>query len=129
MNELQQLGKRRTILISISILIVSLHNIYFYNSVAGEMETKKMVQQIVRFVLTIGLLVAIYQGKNWARLIAIVLFGIAAVGALAGIITIEKPMVAKVPLMVMTFVFAVAIYHFSFSKSFKAFFEFQQANN
>ena len=55
MNELTKLGKKRTILISISILLVSIHTIYFYHSVKPEIETKKLIQQIIRLLLTIGL--------------------------------------------------------------------------
>ncbi len=61
MTPLIQLGKKRTILISISILLVSIHSIYFYHSVLPESETKKLIQQFVRLGLTILLLVAIYK--------------------------------------------------------------------
>ena len=54
MNYLETLGKRQTILISISILLVSLYSICFYNSVVPEIESKKMIQQTIRFLLTIG---------------------------------------------------------------------------
>ncbi|WOI23883.1 hypothetical protein [Nonlabens ulvanivorans] len=74
MNELEQLGKRRTILISISILLVSLHTIYFYQSALPEIDTSKLIQQGIRFILTVVLLIFVFQAKQWARIIAIVLF-------------------------------------------------------
>ena len=45
MNDLAKLGKTRTILILISILLVSIHTIYFYHSIRPEIETKKLIQQ------------------------------------------------------------------------------------
>ena len=38
MNELAKIGKKRTILISISVLLVSIHTIYFYHAVRPEID-------------------------------------------------------------------------------------------
>lgn len=62
MNTLAKIGKKKTILISISILLVSIHTIYFYHSVRPEIESKKLIQQLIRFLLTIGLLIMVYRG-------------------------------------------------------------------
>jgi fatty acid desaturase len=126
MNEQIKTGKKRTILISISILLVSLHTIYFYHAVRPEIETKKLIQQIIRFLLTIGLLVLVYKGKKWAKIVSIILFSLAILGALIGLVTIgSESFVNKVPLLVMILIYSVAVYHFGFSKSFNAFFEHQ----
>lgn len=125
MNHLEKAGKTRTILISISILMVSLHTIYIYNSVIPEIEPKKIIQQIIRFLLTIGLLLMIYKGKSWARIIAIILFALGILGAVRGLITIKQSILLKSPFIVMLLVYTVAIYHFWLSKSFKAFFNYQ----
>jgi len=125
MNEQIRTGRNRTILLSISILMVSIFTIYFYHSVRPEIETKKLVQQIIRFLLTVGLLIAIYQGVKWAKTVAIVLFSLAIAGALFGVISVESALVNKVPLLVMIFVYSMAVYHFGFSKSYQAFFNEQ----
>ncbi len=125
MNYLEQIGKKRTILISISILLVSLHTIYFYNSAVPEIETKKIIQQIIRFILTVGLLFLVYKGKNWARIVSIILFSLGLIGAIFGILSVSKPIILKTPFIVMIIVYSVAIYHFGISKSFKAFFDYQ----
>ena len=125
MNELIKLGKKRTILISISILLVSIHTIYFYHIVRPEIETKKLIQQVIRFALTSGLLYAVYKGKKWAKTLSIILFSLALLGALITIGTIDRPFVNKVPLFVMIFVYSMAIHHFSFSENYKAFFNYQ----
>ncbi|WP_445457852.1 hypothetical protein [Flavobacterium sp. HNIBRBA15423] len=125
MNHLEKAGKTRTILISISILMVSLHTIYIYNSVIPEIEPKKIIQQIIRFLLTIGLLLMIYKGKSWARIIAIILFVLGILGAVRGLLTIKQSILLKSPFIVMLLVYTVAIYHFWLSKSFKAFFNYQ----
>jgi hypothetical protein len=125
MNELTKIGKKRTILISISILLVSIHTIYFYHSVRPEIELKKLIQQLIRFSLTIGLLIMVYKGKNWAKIVSLILFSLALLGALIGLGTLDTPFMNKIPLIVMIFVYSMAIYHFGFAKSFKEFFKFQ----
>ena len=129
MNLFAEVGKKRTILVSISILLVSIHTIYFYHSVRPEIETKKLIQQIIRFSLTFGLLYLIYIGKNWARILSIILFSIGAITAVISLFTIEIPIINKIPFIVMTFVYSIAIYHFSISRSFKEFFEYQNNKN
>ena len=126
MNELIKTGKKRTLLISISILLVSIHTIYFYHSVRPEIETKKLIQQIIRFLLTVGLLIVVYRGIKWAKILLIVLFSLAILGAIIGLISIDSDsFVGKVPLLVMILVYSIAVYHFGFSNSFKAFFDYQ----
>jgi hypothetical protein len=127
MNELTKIGKKRTILISISILLVSIHTIYFYHSVRPEIESKKLITQLIRFSLTIGLLIMVYKGKNWAKIISIVLFSLALLGALIALGTLDSPFINKVPLLVMAFVYSMAIYHFGFAQSFKEFFKYQNS--
>ncbi len=125
MDELIQTGKKRTILLSISILLVSLTTIYLYHSAQDSIETKKLVQQIVRFAFTLGLLFAIYYGKNWARILAIILFSLALLGALFGL-AVPGDCANKIPLLVMIFIYGLGIFHFGFAQSFKAFFHSQQ---
>ncbi|WP_432671485.1 hypothetical protein [Flavobacterium sp. SM2513] len=127
MNELTKIGKKRTILISISILLVSIHTIYFYHSVRPDVESKKLIQQIMRFLLTIGLLIMVYNGKNWAKIVSIVLFSLALLGALVALGTLETPLINKVPLIVMILIYTMAIYHFGFAHSFKEFFIYQNS--
>ena len=128
MNELAQLGKRRTILISISILLVSIHTIYFYQSALPEINSSKLVQQGVRFLLTVILLIFVFQAKQWARIIAIVLFSLALLGAVIGLVSIDGPFVNKIPVLVMIFVYTMAIHHLGFSSSYKAYFQYKNAS-
>jgi len=126
MNPLVEVGRKRTIIIAISILLVSIHTIYYYHSFRPEIETKKLVQQIIRFSLTVGLLYMIYKGKTWAIIIATILFSLAILGALFAIFTTEVSLISKIPFFVMIFVYSMAVYHFAISKSFKAFTEYQR---
>lgn len=129
MNAKTQKGKRQTILISISILLVSLHTIFLYHSVRPELETGKLIQQSIRFLLTVGLLYAVYIGKQWAKLLILALFGLALSMILVSLFTLEGSIFAKLPLLVMITVFSIALYHFGFSENFKAFFEYQNNEN
>ncbi|MCZ4410088.1 hypothetical protein O3Q51_14795 [Cryomorphaceae bacterium 1068] len=124
MDELIKIGKRKTILISIGILLVSIHTIYFYHAVRPEIETKKLIQQIIRFLLTVGLLMVTYKGKKWARILSIILFSLGMVGGLIGLVALDSAsFINKLPLLVMTFVYSIAVYHFAITKSFKAYFD------
>ncbi|PCH74352.1 MAG: hypothetical protein COB98_10155 [Flavobacteriaceae bacterium] len=125
MNELIKLGKKRTLLISTSILLVSIHTIYFYHVVRPEIDSTKLIQQVIRFLLTLGLLYAVYKGKKWAKTLSLLLFSAALLGAVIAVATIDRPLINKTPLFVMIFVYSTAIYHVGFSKSYKAFFNFQ----
>ncbi len=129
MNEVAKTGKRRTLLISVSILLVSIHTIYFYHAVRLDIDAKKLIQQIVRFLLTGGLLVLVYKGKTWAKNVSLVLFSLATISSLIGLFTLETNLVNKVPLMVMVFVYTLSTYHFGFSKSFKAFIASRKADH
>ena len=121
-------GRKRTILISISILIVSLHTMYYFHSMRPEIETKKLIQQIVRFGLTVGLLVFVYQGRKWARVISLILFSLAILGGLFGILAIEGgTFIGKLPLIVMTLIYSTALCFFGFANSFKAFAAYQRS--
>jgi hypothetical protein len=129
MNTLAQIGRKKTILITISILLVSIHTIFFYHSVRPEIDTKKLIQQLLRFLLTIGLLMMVYKGKNWAKIVSIILFSLGLLGALFGLATLDTPFINKVPLLVMVFVYSISIYHFGIDKSFKEFFSYQNRDS
>ncbi|MFT5846178.1 MAG: hypothetical protein ACJARX_001324 [Psychroserpens sp.] len=126
MNELAKIGKKRTILISISVFLISLHTIYYYHSLRPDLDGLKLLQQIIRFLLTVGLLYAAYIGKKWAKIIVVILFSITVLGAIFGIATtLELPFINTVPFYVMIFVYGNGISHFGFSKSYKTFFDYQ----
>jgi hypothetical protein len=57
--------------------------------------------------------------------VSLILFSLALLGALIGLGTLDTPFMNKIPLIVMIFVYSMAIYHFGFAKSFKEFFKFQ----
>ena len=125
-NTLEKLGRKGTILISISILLVSLHTIYLYHAVFPDAETKKTVQQLIRLLLTVWLLILIYKGTNWARIVTIILASVAVIGSLISLFTLEQDLILKIPLFIMAFVYAMTIYFLGFSKSYKAFAIYQQ---
>lgn len=125
MDDLEKTGKKNTILVSISILLVSLHTIYFYHVSVPDFQTKKLIQQLIRFSLTVGLLVAVYKGKHWAKNVSLVLFSLGILGAIFGLTKFEEFSVNMTPFFVMIFVYSLAVYHFAIAKSFKAFFNYQ----
>lgn len=126
MNYLVKKGHRRTLSIFAAILLVSLYSIYLYQSSINELDVKKLIAQIIRFFLTVGLLYLIYIGKNWARILSLILFSLAIITSLSVIFSSNFTPLQEIPFYVMIFIYSDAIYHFGFSESFKAFFEFQK---
>jgi len=125
MNDLIKTGRKRTIQISLSILLVSIHTIYFYHAGRPEIETKKLVQQSVRFLLTVGLLIGVYRGLKWAKIVSMILFSLAILGSSIGAVIIDVPFPNRIPMIVMFIVFSLALYHVGFSKSYNAFCDYQ----
>ncbi|UFH32779.1 hypothetical protein LNP04_03405 [Chryseobacterium sp. C-71] len=126
MNYLEKKGQRRTHSVFAAVLLVSLYTIYFNQSSRPEIDIQKLISQIIRFFLTVGLLYLVYIGKNWARILSIFLFSLAIILALSVIFSSDFSLLQEVPFYVMIFVYSDAIYHFGFSENFKAFIEFQK---
>jgi len=129
MTELAKIGKKQTIYIFISILIISLYSTYIYQSVQPQIDTKNLISGIIRFFLTIGLLYLIYLGKKWAKILTIILFSISSLILLISLFSIETPLINKLPIIVTIIVYSFSLYHFTISKTFKAFFEYQNNKN
>lgn len=123
MNELATKGRNFTIRIFASILLISIYTIVSYNIVIKPIESGKLVQQIIRFCLTLLLMYFIFKGSNIAlyflRLLLII-------GTLAGIFSFFQPLplMAKVPMIIMFLIYLIALYHFTLSKSFKEYFNY-----
>lgn len=126
MNYLEKKGQKRTISVFAGVLLVSLYTIYFYQSSRSQIDVTKLISQIIRFFLTVGLLYLVYIGKNWARILSIILFSLAIILALSVIFSSDFSPLQEVPFYVMIFVYSDAIYHFGFSENFKVFIEFQK---
>jgi hypothetical protein len=125
MNQLAKIGRKQTILISISILLISLYTTYKYQSVYPEIQITKLISQIIRFLLTFGLLYLIYIGKKWAKVLIIVLFSISIPFALISLFVANIFIGNLIPVLVIVTIYSISIYHFAISKTFKAFFEYQ----
>ncbi|TCI92699.1 hypothetical protein [Tenacibaculum sp. M341] len=125
MNQSIISGKRKTIQVSLSVVLISIYTIYIYHSVRPEINFSKLIQQIIRLSLSIGLLIMVYKGKNWARIVSIVLFTLAIIAAIVGMVFLNTSHINKIPLLVMIFIYSKGIYHFGFSKDVKDFFRFQ----
>ncbi len=74
-------GRRLVLAVMVATLTLSVLVIGTFNIVQG---SERLPQQIVRFLLTVGLCVFLYRGANWARWVASVLFVLGGVGSLLG---------------------------------------------
>ncbi|WP_299609162.1 hypothetical protein [uncultured Aquimarina sp.] len=130
MNTLINIGKNRTILISLLILIVSVISVYLYSFGMLGFESTRFIKQLIRFVATAFLLAMIYKGKNWAKITAIILFSLTILGILVALSSSQMiliPLIDKIVFGIIALVYAMAIYYFGFAKSFKAFFRYQNS--
>ncbi len=125
MTELVKQGKQRTIGVAISMLTVSLIGIILYHLSNSDVGSIKVLSQIIRFSLTIALLVEAYKGKKWAKVVTIILACLAVLTSIGAFIGLEGSLLRKIPFIIMAVVYGITIYHFGFSKSFKAFYAFQ----
>lgn len=72
-------GRRLVLAIIVASLALSVLAILVFNVARGP---ERLPQQIVRFLLTVGLCVFLYRGANWARWVAGILFTLGGVGSL-----------------------------------------------
>lgn len=121
MTELAHKGKIMTIRVFASMLLISIYTIVTYNIVVPNVETKKLIQQIVRFSFTVLIMYFVFQGKIWAKNLMSVLCGIAIIGGLIAMFT-PITFVQKIPLIVMIIIYLFALFHFNYSISFKEYF-------
>lgn len=121
MNQAELRGKQKTIRIFASCLLISIYVIVTYNILVPNVEVKKIIQQIIRFCLTLTLMFLILKGKKWAKDIFSLLLGL---GILFAIVTIfgNSSFNAKIPMITMTFIYSWTFYHLNFSSDFKAYF-------
>lgn len=124
MNSFETAGRNGTIRIFASVLLISIHTIVTYQMQFEFIDTKKLIQQIIRFLLTILLMYFLFKGKKWAKIILTVLFSLSVVFALIGLFTLPGP--AKIPASVMIIIYGLAAYYLNFSLYFKAYFSYLQ---
>ena len=123
MNDLAKQGKITTTRVFASVLLISIYTIASYNLIMENVETKKLVQQIIRFCFTLLLMYFVFKGKKWAVVVFTVLFSIGIITALLALL-LKIPFTGKIPFLVMVLIYAVAVYHLNFSKSFKEYFKY-----
>lgn len=123
MNELALIGRNHTIRVFASILLISIYSIVTSNIAADSIESNKIVQQIVRFGLTVMLMYFIFKGKKWAAIVLSVLCVLAVILAVISLF-LPVPLPAKIPMVVMIFIYSMTVYHLNFSNSFKEYFHY-----
>jgi hypothetical protein len=83
---------------------------------------QRLPQQIVRFLLSIGLCVYLYRGANWARWVAGILYALAGLGSLvAGLAALTASM-AGLLLLVMGLVYVASAVVLLFVPTVRAYF-------
>jgi len=127
MNELETKGKIQTLRVFASVLLSSLFILVTYQIALGEIDEKKLIQQLIRFGLTVLLMVFIFKGKEWAKNIFTFLF---VLGILNGLWFLFKiyTLEGKIPIIFLIIIYSIAIHHLNFSESFKAYFKHLKKN-
>lgn len=127
MNHLQTIGRNNTIRVFASMLLISIYTIVTYQLTVEFADTKKLIQQIVRFGLTLLIMYFVFQGKNWAKVTLTILCGLAVFLGVLSLFALTWP--AHIPIVVMIIIYSLAVYHLNVSASFKAYFDYLQDKN
>ena len=97
MNTATHPGRPYVIGVIVACLLVSLSSILLTNLASGP---QNLGQQGIRLLLTIGLCFYLYQGRNWARWVAGILFGLAGlVGILGAFALLGQSVFALLPIL------------------------------
>jgi hypothetical protein len=122
MNKQAIQGKNYTIRIFASVLLFSIHVSVSYHIAVGVVDPKKLIQQLIRFGLTILLMYFIFKGKTWAKNTLTVLLALGIIMASLPRLSSVDPLY-KLPLVVAIVIYSAAIYQLNFSKNFKEYFK------
>ena len=102
-----------TIGISVAVILVCIDA----NGMAG------LPQRLVRLTLTIALGVCLLRGEDWARMVAVVLYGAAAIGAASNFLQLVTLIPFKsAPLAFMSVVYGGSAWALLFNPSVRSFF-------
>jgi len=85
---------RRLVLVAAAIMIlVSAGTILTYNMALGQ---QQLISQVIRFILTVVLVIYLFKGYAWARWVSVVLLSLASLGGIvAGISLIPSKPAAR----------------------------------
>ncbi len=95
-------GRRLVLAVIVASLTISVLVIVAFNLGRGP---ERLPQQIVRFLLTVGLCVFLHRGANWARWVAGILFAFGGVGSLLGGLSALSTSMGGLLLLVMGLVY------------------------
>lgn len=128
MNEEALKGRNLTIRVFLSVLLISVYTIVYYQLMVKNIDAKKLTQQIIRLGLTILMMYFIFKGKTWAKTTMSVLLSLAI---LVGIVSLFMPLTiaGMIPLIVMLFIYFLALYHLNFSVYFIEYFKYLKSKN
>ncbi len=121
MNELAKEGKQRTATLCIGILIFIVYGIIYQNMVSTDIGLITKIFQGIKLLLMLGLLAEVYKGKKWARILTVIVSIIGVFGSVSGYVFLDGSLIDKLPFLITAGLYLVAIYHFGFAKSYKAY--------
>jgi presenilin-like A22 family membrane protease len=112
-------GRRIVLAVIVATLTLSVLSIFTYNVRLGQ---ERITQQIIRYLLTIGLCVLLYKGANWARWVMGSLLGYTGVLAMFGGIAFSFNPRFSLLLIVMGMVYLAAAAALFFIPAVRAYF-------
>lgn len=126
MDTLAKKGKERAIFISISLLLTSIHIFYFNYEFIPDFDKWELIDELIRLSILALLLFFNYQGRNWAKYLVVIFLLLATISSFKSLFTLEIPLLKIISSSVIVAVYILGIFHFFFSKNFKAFSSFQK---
>ena len=120
------IGKKKALQLFYILMGLSLVITIFSFLTHKSLTTQELVREVVRFTFTIGLCYAIYLGKSWAKVVTIVLFAIALLLLLFGLIALINDSPFALTLLIPITIYSYAVYFLTADKDFAAFFKYQR---
>lgn len=122
-HALAQTGKQILIAMIVIVFVISLTT--SLTNILFEIEGVSWIKEIIRWAFTIWLMISLYRGKKWARVLAIVLYSLGFVLIIGMVVTVPQTWdlhdFAPLGIGLLLAFYAYFIYFLWLSKSFKAF--------
>lgn len=122
MNDIEIQGRNNIIRSFASVLLLSIYITVTYHLTLGHVETGKLIQQIIRFILTVLVMFLILKGYKWAKYLLSILFVIGIFMAIPSL-SASVPFVNKIPVISLVIIYSLTVYRLIFSLNCIAYFK------
>lgn len=122
-------GKKKVIFLIVSIIVFSIASQIIALATFKQFTVGRFYLAILRLLLEIGLLWAVYSGRAWARYVSVFIFSISLIFILVFSIPLIKASLLGLVMFPVFILYGYALYLLLWDKDFLSFFEYQIENS